>query len=626
MRTFDDLFTELQIADESVRIEAKKATDVGKSFRFTVTAYSNEPGLGGGYFLLGVVKPQSDQPYEIIGVPDPDKLQRDIVAICASDFNSPIRPEVNVEVVAGKCVVIVRIPEAEPNEKPIFTRKEGLPHGACRRIGSADQHCTDDDVARLIQLRNENSYDATAVPDATFDDLDPVAIAEYRRTRLDDRAEELAYGDEDLLVALGAMRRRGNELFVTRAGLVLFGKESALRRISPSARVDYILVAGQDWVPDTTQPLKSTEVRQALILAVPRIARLVLQDLPTTFQIKGKNLRRKEIPAIPERVLREAVVNALMHRSYRAQKPIQIIRFSNRLEIRNPGHSLVSDEELGEPGSRTRNERIAAVLHDCGYAETKGTGIRVMRDQMRSANMTEPLFRSSRQQDSFEVTLLTHHLLDAETVQWLSRFSWLGLTDHEAKALVVAREVGYIDNSTYRRLNDVDVLTASTSLRRLRDIGLLDSHGKSTATYYSPTDAMLGRNPGVKPALKPGFKGKSPIAQPLQLTPELVGLLRRIGERAADPRLVELAILKLCAVRPLTLDEIAKYTRREQNYVRRKFVQKMLATGALQYLHPDAPAHPRQAYSSAPWMATLEIPEENKTAPKRKSKSQGSLF
>jgi ATP-dependent DNA helicase RecG len=632
VRAFSDLFSALQASDETTQIEAKKASDVGKALLFTITSFSNEPGMGGGYFVLGVVKSAHGVGYEAVGVPDPDKLQRDIAAHCATDFNIPLRPEIAVEVVDEKSVLVVHIPEVDPNEKPVFHKKTGLPQGACRRIGSTDQHCTEDDIARLIQLRDEHSYDATVVRGAAIEDLDPAAIKEYRETRLNQDAAELRLKIGEMLIAIGAaVRKKSGELGITRAGLLLFGKQTALRRLSPSSRIDYILVAGQDWVPDTAQPLKSTEVRQALLLAVPRIANLILQDLPTTIVLKGKGLRRKERPAIPERVIREAVVNAVMHRSYRAQNPIQIIRFSNRIEIRNPGHSLVATDELGNPGSRTRNEQIAAVLHDCGYAETKGTGIRVMRQQMHDANMTEPIFRSSRQDDSFEVTLFSHNLLDEETIKWLSRFESLNLTQHEAKALVLVRNAGYIDNANYRNINAVDVLTASNALRRLRDVGLLAAHNKGTATFYTPTSALLQPlGPGHKGVLSPRLNSGDKETQPLQLSPAQVGLLRRIGERSADKRLLEIAILSLCAIRPLTLTELMRYVKRSPDHLRKRLIGPMLKSGTLQYLYPESPAHPNQAYSAAPWMTEIEIPEENKKARKKNAKSRepetGSLF
>ena len=54
MRSATDLLDELNAVDESARIEAKRASDMGKSVRETVIAFANEPGLDGGYLLLGV--------------------------------------------------------------------------------------------------------------------------------------------------------------------------------------------------------------------------------------------------------------------------------------------------------------------------------------------------------------------------------------------------------------------------------------------------------------------------------------------------------------------------------------------------------------------------------------------
>ncbi len=54
MRTAQDLLAELNASDESPRIEAKRTREVGKSIMETVIAFANEPGLGGGYLLLGV--------------------------------------------------------------------------------------------------------------------------------------------------------------------------------------------------------------------------------------------------------------------------------------------------------------------------------------------------------------------------------------------------------------------------------------------------------------------------------------------------------------------------------------------------------------------------------------------
>lgn len=174
-----------------------------------------------------------------------------------------------------------------------------------------------------------------------------------------------------------------------------------LRRLFPMMRVDYIRVPGRDWIPDPDKRFDSIEMRDPLFRLIRRATAAVLDDLPKSFSLPEGQLQRQDIYRIPQRVIREAIVNAVMHRNYRVQGPIQIIRYSNRIEIINPGFSLKSPEHLGEPGSQTRNPRIAAVLHETRFAETKGSGIRVMRDMMERAGLTPPAFESDRTQDKF---------------------------------------------------------------------------------------------------------------------------------------------------------------------------------------------------------------------------------
>ncbi|MCZ2202322.1 MAG: transcriptional regulator, partial [Cylindrospermopsis raciborskii PAMP2012] len=107
-----------------------------------------------------------------------------------------------------------------------------------------------------------------------------------------------------------------------------------------------------------------------------------------------------------------------------------------------------------------------------------------MLEKMLEANLTLPLFVSNRDRDYFHVTLFTHHLLDGNDIEWLTQFKKYGLSNDEAKALVVLRQVGMINNLIYRVTNNFDTLTASHHLRRLRDSGLLVQQGKGSATYY----------------------------------------------------------------------------------------------------------------------------------------------
>ncbi len=492
MLTFDELWEILNTEDEGVEIEVKKGSEVGKSCWETISAFSNEPSLGGGYLILGIKSSEESDTknYEIEGIADPDKIQRDLATQCRENFNIAIRPQIETTSKDGKIVIIIFIPEVQPSEKPVYITNRGLPKGSFRRIASTDQKCTERDIELFYKERNAQTYDTTPISDATLDDLDPEAIAAYRRERqeLNPNASELNYDDQRLLFALNAITRnptKREEYCLTFAGLILFGNAIALRRYFPMHRIDYILVEGKVWVSDPEKRYQSLEIREPLLLAIPKLITLILNDLPKAFNLAENGIHRRETPLIPRKVIREAIVNALMHRNYRELSPVQIIRFSDRLEIRNPGYSLKPTDEFDQPGSKTRNEKIAAVLHEVNLAETKGSGGRVILEKMLEANLTLPLFISNRDKDYFHVTLFTHHLIDGEDIEWLTQFKNYALGNDEVKALVVLKQVGIINNLIYRVTNHVDTLTASHHLRRLRDNGLLEQQGKGSATCYT---------------------------------------------------------------------------------------------------------------------------------------------
>jgi ATP-dependent DNA helicase RecG len=333
------------------------------------------------------------------------------------------------------------------------------------------------------------------------------------------------------------------------------------------------------------------------------------------------------MPLLPDRVVREVVANAVMHRSYRVHGSIQMIRYANRLEIRNPGYSLKAEERLGEPGSETRNPKLAAVLHEIKFAETKGSGIRVMRELMAECNLSPPVLQSDRTGNNFLAILLFHHFLSREDLEWLATFKEHNLSEDEMKALISAREVGAIDNSSYRDINrGVDTLTASKHLRRLCDFGLLQKKGQGSGTYYVPTgklltswNEILTREAGAKPSEfedKPSefepessesnsegsdLTGAQSEAPPTDLVPpaDLAGEIRKLGKRAKEGAIREV-VRKLCSWKDLSLPELARLLGRNEVYLRQGIVSPMVKEGVLQFTIPDEPNHPRQQYRATP--------------------------
>jgi ATP-dependent DNA helicase RecG len=614
MRTAEDLLQELAALDESHRIEVKQARQIDRSVMETICAFANEPGLGGGYLLLGLSRDPQDlfsNAYKVHGIDQPDKLQSDLASQCASVFNRPLRPRLSVEELNGKTVVVVYVPESAPTEKPIFIKSLGLPRGAYRRIGPTDQEGTEDDLVALYAGHQIETFDAALLPDADMSDMDPAAIDDYRQQRraINPDAEELTWSNDDLLLALGCAKRDSGQLRPTVAGIVLFGSSMALRRCFPMMRIDYIRVPGRKWVENPDHRFDTLEIRAPLFAAIRRATNTVRDELIQSFSLPEGALAREDEPTLPLRVIREAIVNAVMHRSYRIHGAIQIIRYANRLEIRNPGHSIKAEEQLGEPGSETRNPCIAAVLHEVNIAETKGSGIRAMRELMLAQDLLPPTFESSRRPDQFVATFLFHHFLGPEDLAWLRNLTREPISDEESRALVFVRELGAIDNAAYRAINRTDTLNASGHLRRLRDLELLEMKGAGSRSYYvlGPRflDAQLAPLPPVAPnqinSHQPEGDSHQPEGDshhPLEtIPPELAARIPPAGSR---PRrdLMRALILDLCRWRALSARELTTILQgREHKPLVRDYLTPMVTEGMLAYTIPAMENHPDQRYT-----------------------------
>lgn len=592
--TAQELFELLNQQDECEWIEAKGGHESSHSVMETVCAFANEPGLDGGYILMGVAEDKTAlfPQYKTVHISDPDKFQRDFVSQCSSMFNMPVRPKVSVEKVDRHTVIKVQVDELPQNQKPLFFKSDGLPSGAYRRIASTDQRCTEDDMH--LFYANAASFDQTPVKYSSLDDVDENALKRYRnlRERINPVAEELSYTDAELLKALGCLNRE-NKAELNMAGLLLFGTSKALRAYCPMLRVDYIRVPGNKWVEDPDNRFTTIDMRGPLLILIYRLIDAINSDLPNGFLLPEEDIQASSI-GFPTKALREAIVNALMHRSYREHRPIQVIRYDNRIEIINPGYSLKAEEHLGEPGSETRNPFIAAVFHETNLAETKGSGIRAMRKLMTEAHLAPPTFDSDRNSNQFTSRLLLHHFLNESDLIWLHYFSAYDLTDSQKQALIFVREVGAIDNQTYRQMADCDTLKASNELRVLKANNLLAQKGKGKSTYYITGEKLSA--PPQTISTPPVDELSTPPAVLSTPPQELLERITKLNQREHDVDKIKQIIKDLCSIKSMKASEIASYLNKGDDYIKRKYLAEMIQDKELVYLYPEMLNHPEQAY------------------------------
>lgn len=231
------------------------------------------------------------------------------------------------------------------------------------------------------------------------------------------------------------------------------------------------------------------------------------------FQMALAGVRRHELHRLPRVVLREAVANAVAHRSYAPVSVAEAVRIEirpDRVVVRSPGGlpEGVSADDLGGR-SVPRNVLTIRTLRFFGIAEDAGRGVRLMRDHMALNLMEPPIFEVGG--SSVAVTLRLGSEAGPAERAWLAltltgepsgavrRYSVgetgdlpTGLRVGDARVLLEAGRGETLTNGLVRDLLGVDVAGARAALRRLRDRGLLQQQGNGAGAHYVLAPHLTG--------------------------------------------------------------------------------------------------------------------------------------
>lgn len=240
---------------------------------------------------------------------------------------------------------------------------------------------------------------------------------------------------------------------------------------------------------------------------------------------------------------------------------------------------------------------LANVLYDLEFAEVKGTGIRTMRRLLKEAGLEAPVFLNSVVDNQFKSIYLLHQLMGEKQLAWLGQFATLCLNHDEAKALILAYEIGAVDNAAIRAISDLDTNSASQVLRKLHHgLGLLVKGGAGSATYYQlnyeKIDAQIDVNrTGLDTNASDLDTNASDLKLPLALQEAIKGLSSKPRKEILWP-----VILQLCNLSPMTSQGLATIFNRREDHLKTNHLSKMRREGLLNYFYPEVINHPDQAY------------------------------
>lgn len=407
------------VGTDSQPIEVK--SNVGKSIRETLSAFAN---ANGGTIIVGL-----DESNGFLPVDGFDAAKtRDTLETRCGQTTPPVRPQIDTVPFEDSLVVVAEVNEMTSEDKPCYVADQGKYGGSYIRVGDGDIRLTQYEVDRLIEERTQPKWDEQPVAEAQLDDLQPDIVDAYMAVQRKRRPKTFNDGAETAMKRLRILK----DGHPTLASLLVMGEYP--QEFFPRLTVTFANFPGttKGSVTEGIRLLDSKTLTGTIPELVDEGIEVVKNNMRTAALIGEKY--RSDLPDYPPVAVREALVNALMHRDYspHAQgSQVQINMFVDRLEITSPGglYGGVTVRNLGMPGvSSTRNQRLSSFLEDVKFhadgggegvvAENRGTGIAVIQRSLADALMPPPEYINRL--DSF--TIIFHRRRVAEKERYASAF------------------------------------------------------------------------------------------------------------------------------------------------------------------------------------------------------------
>lgn len=348
---------------EGKTLEFKRDFSLPKQILRTMVAFAN---TSGGTLLIGV----DDTTHDVRGVRNAREEEERLTNLVTDSISPQLVPDVELlryreEMVLGVAVY--------PSPRRPHYLGDSPETGTYVRVGSTNRIADGDLVAEMRRVSRGEGFDEQPMPELDSEAIDMNVVSEYRR---------LSEGDADVLGLLTSYQGRR---VPSVGGMLLFGRDRLAH--FPDAWIQAGRFAGLD----RSHISEQIELKQALPLAIDEAYRFIERHIASGVDIRGlRGLPRWEIPPV---VVREALINAVMHADYSQRgAPFRISIFDDRLEVENPGllpfGLTLDDLPLGV--SKLRNRVIGRVFHELKLIEQWGSGIGRMITACQQAGLPNP--------------------------------------------------------------------------------------------------------------------------------------------------------------------------------------------------------------------------------------------
>jgi len=339
------------------------------------------------------------------------------------------------------------------------------------RIGSTLQELKGAALNEFILKRAGKTWDDIPAEFATIREIDKNAIKYFlQKTTKSKRISPDAVKENtgSLLRYLHLVNEKGE---LKNAALLLFGNEPQKHFTSSYFKIGRF--------GKTDADLKFQDIVKGNLMEMADEVLNILRSKYLVSNIRYEGLQRIEELEYPEAALREAILNAIVHKDYTGSS-IQLSVYDNNIIIWNPGglpDELNIEMLKKKHPSLPRNKNIAEIFFKAGYIEAWGRGISIIIDACEKAGLPEPSF-----DEVAGGIQITFHK-DIFSDEFLQK---LNLSNRQIKAVKYVKNNGFITNAVYQNINNLKQTLSSQELRDLVEKGVLKSSGsKGRGSKYT---------------------------------------------------------------------------------------------------------------------------------------------
>ena len=358
----------------------------------TLSSFSNQDD--GGIIIFGVDEKHG---YKEVGVYDPQDIQKKINEQCLQ-MEPVVRPLLTVLEKNNKFFVSAEIPSADITDRPVFYQGKGRMKGSYTRVGDSDEPMTEYEVYSYEAYRKKYQDDIRTIDRVSFAALDQKLLEQYIELLKKGKPRLAAIPDEEIYELMSIKR----DDRITLSAVMnfcpypqaYFPQLCIIATVVPGTEVGTIGDQGERFTDNQRIEGNISDMLDGAMQFVNR-------NMRTKTIINPHTGKREDRPDYPITAVREAVLNALVHRDYSIHTegmPIQLIMYEDRMEIRNPGgiYGRIKIDQLGKVQPDTRNPVIASELEVLKVTENRYSGIPTIRRMMQEYDLQQPEFLDER--------------------------------------------------------------------------------------------------------------------------------------------------------------------------------------------------------------------------------------